>query len=507
MPTEGLHEAMERERKAAFPYVSTKNIQAFRKYSRGEQAATLTTEQRRVLQGILGNMFADNICRKILSVATGRTELLRWTCDDKEVEKWLMAELWLKNRYNTFQSQISYNTLRDGNHCVGIRIHTPRNPVTNQPVEGAEGRIQLTLEPWWDGKSGVYVHYDEYANIEYAVKEWNEVFEYGNKKLRRTFYYPHEIRRFIKDQGGWQPYVDPLDDPNMDRGVVPWEKDGKPLGIPLVHFSSILREDGYPYGVSHIDGGVLAFQDQINSLQYDLTAAAMYAGYQMTWSTGTKIEVDANNNKVAPKVGPGQHWHADEAEARIGVLQSGDVEAIKDAYRLKVQSVCRMTDTPLHFITGEWPSGEALLRAEIDLVELVRRFVENIGPSHTEVAHRATEIYNAFLGGTLKEDAPILSKFADPQRRDRLTMSQIAAMEEKYTSKQERLRVTGRTDEEVDKILAEMEGEADAEMKRATAALEAEAEIASVGAEPTSPNGTEPGAGIEKPAAASPEQR
>lgn len=513
---EGLHEAMERERKTAFPPAACRKLIHFREYAEGKQSATLTTEQRRILMGLLGHEFADNICRKILSVATGRTELLRWGCESDDVEKWLMEDLWLKNRYNTMQSQISYKTLRDGNHCIGIRIHNPLDPLTRKPYEGAEGRIQLVHEPWWDGRTGMFIKYDDYGNTEYACKEWSDVFEYGRKFLRRTYYFPHEIRRFIKQEDGWQPYVDPLDSPDFPRGIIPWVRPvGTPLKIPIIHFSSVQREDGHPYGISHIDGGVLAFQDQINSLQYDLSAAAMYAGYQMTWSTGTKLPIDPDGTRVAPKVGPGQHWHADEENAKIGVLTSGDVEAIKDSYRLKVQSVCRMTDTPLHFITGEWPSGEALLRAEIDLVEFTRRFVENIGPSHTEVAHRSTEIYNAFLGGTLDEDAPIVSKLADPQRRDRLTMSQIAAMEELYTSKQERLRTTGRTDAEIERIMAEMEEEAQSDMEMATEALKAEADIVGVGVGPegspngTSPNkrGTEPGAGKEKPKAARPDER
>lgn len=502
-PPEGLHAAMERERKEAFPPALCTKIKRFREYARGNQAATLTTEQRRVLMGVLGNEFADNICRKILSVATGRTELLRWTCENEEVEKYLMEDLWLKNRYNTMQSQISYFTLRDGNHCIGLRIHLPIDPTTQQPYPQATGRVQLTHEPWWDGRSGVFVKYDDYGNYVYAVKEWEETFERGRKFKRRTYYFPHEIRRFIQ-RDGWVPFSDPDDPPELQNGVIPWVRpDGKPLGIPMVHFSSISREDGYPYGISHIDGGVIAFQDQINSLQYDLTAAAMYAGYQMTWSTGTSLPTDPDNPgvKVAPKVGPGQHFHADEPEAKFGIVPAGDVEAIKDAYRLKVQSVCRMTDTPLHFITGEWPSGEALLRAEIDLVELVRRFVENIGPSHTEVAHRATEIHNAFLGGNVDEDSPILSKLADPQRRDRLTMSQIAAMEEKYTSIEERLRVTGRTDSEIQRIMDEMQAQKEADMEMATEAMKAEAEIANTGSE----DGTEPNGGVTSPNPASPE--
>lgn len=514
---EGLHARMERERKSAFPWSVTRDIKYYRAYAKGKQSTVLTTEQRRILQGILGHDFADNVCRKILSVATGRIELLRWTAGDDNVTQWLANELWLKNRFASMHSQIVYSTLRDGNHCVGIRLHYPTDPETGKIIEGAKGRVQLVHEPWWDGKTGMFVKYDDYGNMEYAVKEWWHIEGDGKKFKRRTFYFPHLIRRFIMRgqsdvEGGWSAFEQPEDDPNQQKGVIPWVRaDNRPLGIPVVHYASVQREDDSPYGISHLAGGVLAFQDQINSLQYDLSASSMYAGYQMTYSTGTKLPDDPDNpgQKKAPKVGPGQHFHADESDARIGVLEGGDVTPIKDSYRIKQQAVCRMTDTPLHFLTGEWPSGEALLRAEIDLVELARRIVESIGPDDTLLAHRATEIWNTFLANgegagseeykELDEDSPILSKFADPQRRDRLTMSQIATLEEKYTSKRERLRITGRTDEEVEKIIKEMEDEAQADAEMMTDMMKVGAELNAVGEEGDQPKppggGTEPATG------------
>lgn len=510
--SENFHAKLERQRNEVCTPAANKKLKKFRAYALGQQDVVLTREQRNVLKAILGNSFSDNVCRKILSVHTGRAELLRFGCEDKEVEDWLMNELWLKNRYNAMQSQITYATLRDGNTCVGVRVHIPINPVTGKPynidikpttspapaeLSGSTeptpirpdvavkpnnkvGRIQAVRELWWDGECGTFVKYDNYGNVEYAVKEWKERFDHGAEFTRRTVYFPHEIRRFIKEKDGWQTFSEPDDDPTT-RGVIPWVKiNGDPIGIPIIHFASPIREDESPYGISYLDGGVLAFQDQINAIQYDLSAAGAYAGYQMTWSTGTSLPRDDAGNAVPPQVGPGQHWHADEENAKIGVIQSGDIEAIKDSYKIKMQAVCRMTNTPLHYITGEWPSGEALIRSEIDLVESTRLVLENGGPSHTEFAHRSTEVSNAFLGTSLNEDAPIVSKLADPQRRDRLTMSQIATMEEKYTSVQERLRITGRTDAEIERIMEEMKAQAEQEAEAAKDMLEAETDASLV---------------------------
>ena len=94
---------------------------------------------------------------------------------------------------------------------------------------------------------------------------------------------------------------------------------------------------------------------------------------------------------------------------------------------------------PVHFLTGEWPSGEALLRAEGMLVDRVRQRIIRFGPAWSTVAHRATEIANAFGDMGLDKSAMIDTEWADPERRD--PISTAAAERELFTAAETASRV------------------------------------------------------------------
>jgi hypothetical protein len=464
-----IHDLIDRDRRGYFPASEVTLIKRYRAYARGRQRGTLTREQMRVLQGLLGNRFSDNVCRRILTVATSRTEFLRWRVEDTGVQDFL-DEVYTKNQVADLQHDVTWATLRDGNHAVSIRWLA-------DPAMLEGGRISLHRERWWDGEEGVFIAYDDNGIPSYAVKEWRHWVTPTIRKRRRTVYLPGVIARYIEDDDGWRPYTledDALGEDLIGPGLERWEKaDGSPLGIPVVHFPNG-SDDDQPYGASDLDGGVLAFQDQINNIQHDISAASTMAGYQQTWSSGTTLERDPAGNVVVPQVGPGQHWHADEDGAKFGVIPPGDLSSLERAYMLKIGAVSRMTSTPSHFFTGQWPSGEALIRAEIDLVEKVRKLAKTIGPAWATVGHRATEIYNAFnsFGEELDESPLIRAIFADPARRDVLTLTQIAAQQADFTSKRERLRLTGRTDDEAASILQEIEDERMSDVEAARRAFE-----------------------------------
>lgn len=485
-----IHEQIESDRERAYPPGDVSLIRRFRDYARGRQRGTLTREQMKVLQGLLGNRFSDNVCRRILSVATARTEFLQWEVDNTAVSDFLEG-VFIRNQVADMQSNVTFATLRDGNHAVAIRW------LPDDTMEEG-GRIVLYRERWWDGREGVFFAYDETGAVGYAVKEWKEHISPTTVKKRRTLYLPNMIARYIEDGRGWRPFT-VFDDVESDTyggpGIELWEKDdGSPLGLPLIHFPNGSDNDR-PYGASHIDGGVLAFQDQINNIQHDISAASTMAGYQQTWSTGTALKKDSGGNDVMPQIGPGQHWHADDKDARFGVIPPGDLAALEKAYMLKIGAVSRMTSTPTHFFTGQWPSGEALIRAEIDLVEFVRDLVRSIGPAWSSVAHRSTEIYNVFhTGGPDLDEEPLIQAiFADPARRDPLTLTQIAVQQAEFISKREQLRLTGHSEQQIDKIMKEREDEAGAAAERMRVAFSA-GEPAATGFPPATPADQQQGA-------------
>jgi len=420
---ESLHAKIEREREAALPEAAA--LAVFRNYAQGKQDQPLSADQKRHLAGLTKHRFADNVCHKVLAIGASRLELTGFAVDNQAVQTFL-ADLWTKTHLADLQYDIHYATLRDGNHAalLGWRVAEGLDGDGN---EIQTGRVVIQRERWWDGASGMFVAYGDDGRPAYAVKEWEVVGESKRSTKRRTVYLPDHIERYVQEGQGWRPF--PLEGEDA-TGIVPWvKKDGSPLGIPIVHFANGSDDDA-PYGVSDLDGGVIGLQDQINDLHWDIVAAARMAGYQMYTATGVPAEKNADGSSKPLRVGPGFLLRTDNPNGRFGVLQAGDMSQLIATLRMKVRTVAANTMTPEHDIGGgEWPSGVALLRADMPAVVKAERGARSLGPTWETAMHRGTEIANAYGSERLDEDALITAEFADPARLDALAKAEVEKVE------------------------------------------------------------------------------
>lgn len=444
-----LHDVIKRDREAAFP--DAKDITLFRDYFRGRQRGTHTTTQGMFLRGVLSNLFCDNVTSKIVNEIASRHELIGFAVDNETVKTFL-DDLYVKNHLARLQPEVAVATLRDGNHALALRWQP------EDPERPSLGRVTIHRERWWDGTSGVFVAYGADGEPAYAVKDWSERVENAELK-RRVVWFPDHFERYRQDGDGWKPYALP-GDPDGSEGRVSWVKrDGSPLGIPVVHFANGSDDDS-PYGASELDGGVLGLQDEINDIHRDITATARLTGYQMYTATGTAPEKDEAGTARPLRVGPGQVLQSGDKDARYGVLPAGDLTQLKGALLTKTEAVFRMRDIPFHVITGQWPSGAALLRSEMPLVNRGVRLNNTQAPSWATTAHRSTEMANTFgEGDRLDESALITAEFAPPERLDALTLAEIdkaradALLAREMLQDRESLLALGLTGEEADGIL------------------------------------------------------
>ena len=439
---ETIHQRIDRERKAAFP--KPQILKEFRNYARGVQRSTLTAEQQAALRGVTGRRFCDNVCKMVLLSATQRLQLARFEVEDDAVLQWLV-QFWTLTNLPTLSNQVHWATLRDGNHAVSLTWDNEKE------------HVRLAREKWWDGKTGIFIGYDDQDVPTYAVKEWKN----DQGKMRRVVWWPDHIERYIAEGSGWRPF-----DLNKET---PWTekwagKDGLPLGLPVVHFrNAYMPNDSSDddvdtsYGSSELDGGVLGLQDEINDIQRDITSAARFTGYQMYWGSGVTLKEDENKNTIPIKVEPGAFVTTENPEGRYGVLAAGSLSQLEKALLLKLKAISRMTATPLHQITGgDWPSGEALLQADKPLVKKVVAVGVVTGPAWASVAHKATLLANAFGNAALNVDKMITTIFQSPEWVDELTKAQIADAIRPHVSLQEVLRVLGKDPEAIKKILEEI---------------------------------------------------
>lgn len=401
------HEQIEIDRQSFFQASQATDILLYRDYAQGKQPKTLTTKQQALLEGILGNAFCDNVCHQILSEDGDRLELLSFQVEDDTVQKWL-DDWWVRINLDDESGETHYATLRDGNYAVSLSWSDEYN------------RVCLHREPWWNGNVGVFIAYDAVGEPLYAVKDWDVLID-GIAARRRLVWYEDRLERYINiggagALGAWEPYTLQGERNNVQA----WEKqNGDPLHIPVIHFANAGRGPAN-YGTSELAGGVLGFQDQINDLQYDISAAARMTAFQMISATGVGKIVDSDGIEVALTVGPGQVFRSENAEANFSVLPAGDMSQLINVYMHKMRAVSRMTRTPLHTITGgDWPSGKALERSEMPLVQKVTRQQKKLRSAWQTVAHRATEIANVYAKANLNEDANITALYAEADRPDR----------------------------------------------------------------------------------------
>ena len=405
-PVRTLHTAIEEERKESAPSrFRWEDVKTFRDYSRGRHRDTLSHEQRRMLRGVRSFRAVENLSHKVIFELANRVQLLGWVVANEPVDAYL-TELWVKNALPKLQGETHYATARDGNHAIGLNWHA------------SSSRVVVSRMRWWDGKAGVWVAYGSDGTPTYAVNEWQE-----GGATRRTVYYDDRIERYIARGGSWSTFQ--LSDD--EAWPQPWVKrDGSPLHLPIVHFRNG-SDDDTPYGRGVLDGGTQGLQDDANDIQNDATVAARMTAYQMYYATGVKPATDDAGDPIAVEVGPGVFLENESPDARYGAIAAGDMSQLLSARRVKIEAISINTGVPFHLITGgDWPSGEALLRAEMPLINQAVVFEDAVNPEWATVAHRATELTNTFGSGTpLDENVMIEAEFAPVERRDDLTIQQI----------------------------------------------------------------------------------
>jgi hypothetical protein len=409
---ESIHDEIDRTRKELQPNAEKINI--YRDYSIGKQRGTISADQMAILLSLTGHDHADNVSDTVIATGASRLEFLGYTCEDVPVQTFL-DEFYIRNSLAEVQYDVHYAMGRDGTHALSLSWLPQIGP--GGTIQPGAGRPVVSHEPWWNGHTGMFVAFEPDGRTKkYAVKDFRQNIN-GRDRLRRVIWFPDHIERFIKDGAGWQTF---RLDGDPEDGFIRWEKrDGSPLGIPVVVFANG-RFGLAPYGESDLAGGVVGLQDDVNDFQRDLSAAGRLTAYSMYWVTGH----DLGKNPMT--VGPGQMMYASSKEANFGSFAPGSLEEIIRGLREKIATIARVTQTPQHLITGgDWPSGEALIRAETPLVDRTSRNKRSVDPSWTEAGHRSTEMFNAFGRGALDENAMITTEFTPPERLDELTLSQI----------------------------------------------------------------------------------
>lgn len=390
------------------------DVAEFRDYLAGRQTDVLSIKESALLGKRADHSMVDNLLKVVVQTAASRLKLEEWQVADPtpvdihsgaQIEtpeavtkvKDYLDSTWLLNQMDRLQHRNTVGVLRDGNSAI--------------MQQWVDGRTKFWLEPWWDGKTGMFVFYDANEDYEYAVKDFKLRVGVGKVVERRNVYTPGMISRFYKEKDGWKEFGDTPYEPLL-------RNDGSPLPIPVVHFPNDTDEINATYGVSDL-AQLLSLQDDLNATQNDLTAVALLTAFQRLFVSGATIPAGEI------KLNPGSIFGV-PGDARISPVNPGDPSGLISIYSTKKESLSSGSRTPMHNITGQWPSGAAILQADMPLVDKTETLANILGPRYTLLAHRATEYANAFSTDLeLDEDVPITSVFASAQRIDEITELEI----------------------------------------------------------------------------------
>lgn len=464
VPDSDINAQVDFERKRWTPDAA--NLADYRKYLRGKQLDPRTTKQKNMFPELLSHDFCDNVCRRIVLIPANRLTIARFDVEDQRVSEFI-ADVRMRNRFTTLAANTNIATLRDGDHAISLAW--------------ADGALRLMREGWWDGTSGIFVAYDDFDMPTYAVKEWTETDIEGQATYRRVVWFPDRIERYrSQDRTAWELFNLPTDFPDrapQEATAVPWlTKKEEPIGLPVVHFpNQLVPNDGAvdgsgaadsSYGMSLLSGGVLGVQDRINLVQFDIISTSSFTGTQMLWGTGVRPPIDQATKQPIPyEVVPGAMVTDGDPLAKFGAFPAGSIEAHDRALAILKESVAQMTGLPYVVLSGNWPSGEALARAEADLAELVDKFGETQGPAYASLMHKATRLANVFGNADLDEEARIATIFTHAQRSNPLAVAAQLVQLAEVEGKREALRDIGKQPEDIDRIMKELqdEGEANAD--------------------------------------------
>lgn len=457
-----LHDEIATDRNSYLP--EDEKVKTYREYVGGKMNLVLTQEQQDILTGLLGEKFCFNLSLVTVGSARDRLKFLRWACEDATVNEWL-EQFYTTSELESRQSMVHFDTLTDGDHVIALDWDT-------EAV-----KVRMYREKWWDGEEGVYIAYDTQDRMKYGVKDWliplyDDKGQRQSKGIRRNVWFDDRLERYISLTNGetWEHYM--LESEGNIWPVKWIKKDGKPLHIPYIHFRNQGLSDRNNYGTSELAGGALGLINQINDGHYVLAGAGRMEGYRLIWLAGLVIPEESPGVPGKVKAGPGSVLWSENPEFKAGAIEAGNPEGVLAIQLSKVRDYGIMTRTPLHLLTGNYPSGDAIIRAEEPAKGKAESQVVSLKNSWVRVAHRAIEIWNAYGNKSLPENpkkdskALIAASFAPVERRDPLSMSVIVNNLGDRISDEQALRMYGFTETEIEKNMQEKQAAAESAMER-----------------------------------------
>ncbi len=375
----------------------------YRDYYDGDHDTQLTSRMRRFLQIKANEEFNTNACPIVVDALAERLNVTGFTGDDAQAE--VFAQWWAANRMDAQQGITHMAAVRDGDAYMLAEWSDEL------------GRPVLSSEMAFDGTEGIECHYEDERNaVAFASKRWRIKTGSGTGTKRRlNVYYPDRIEKYLSNsgefEGNWQPYRD------EDGGYwpIPWMgRDGKPLGVPVVHFRN--NDEGYNYGQSELKN-IIPQQNLLNKAVIDTAATADTAGFPIYYMIGddpSNLELSPGAWVYSTKPSGGENGVA------IGSIPGANLAPLIGYKDSVFVDIARISRTPLSYfqISGQTPAEGSQKQQEAGLVAKAKNRQVSYGNAWEDLMALARRLFNTYGGGGMNEDAIISTQWASPETRN-----------------------------------------------------------------------------------------
>lgn len=368
------------------------------KYYKGDQDLAFATEKFQNTFGKLFREFALNLCPAVCDAVRDKLTLTGWSVEDGETasgdittDAW---KIWQANRMGVRSRSIHREALVAGDSYAIVWVDPAGKNTTIYPQKA---------------KTCV-VFYDEESpgKILWAAKQWlTPPDAKGETFARLNLYYPDRIERYISVKKTT----------TLPEKVKDWAEiaDDKPViknpysKVPVFHFGN--NADIGSFGQSELSDAI-PLQNALNKSVCDLLVAMEFAAYRQRYATGIDVEYDDEGKAKAPFIaGIERLWVNESPEAKFGDFAASDLKQfldVKDGFRIDMAVV---TKTPIHYFTqtgGDFPSGEALQKAEQPFINKVNDRQESFGQVWEDLMAFALRIEKG------KKDVRLFTEWEDP---------------------------------------------------------------------------------------------
>lgn len=431
-----------------------KRIVRARQYHEGEQPTFLTARAAEYLQIDDTELtFRLNAIRRVVTSVTDRLIVGGVDSANKELAAHAWAAWWVAGEMPGRQQKMHELAVRDGEAFLIVDWDESATPPRPRMLPHER---YVSTEAGGDG-FGVHMVYenDDPAQApQYAVKFWQEVAAEGavvRTYRRATVYHPERVERWRYGAGGWSLLE-----------TVPWvDGQGRPLGIPVVHF---MNPDLRPEAT---DG--LPLQNATNKGMIDLLAALDAAAFDRIFTLGFVPTTDGGapkadeSNVISAEPGAMISTTTTRTEADVVHVKGQDPTPLVNAVNQILLWLAAVTGTPISEFQftkqvqseGGQKEGQDALLARVEQRQML------FGAAWVRALSLCRRLDNFKGGGVWPEDDALVIIWRPAQKRAEADQrEEWKAKREAGIPRSQLWREMGYTEEQIEQMEASPEHQA-----------------------------------------------